>query len=366
MIESIGSGLVYRNPKPHLRARHTWHPSLVLLGSGELVATFDIGQGAESLDYRTYVARSSDGGASWSEPAPMFEDTASRRTTHSVRVSLMSDGTLVGFGGRFYRDDEELWLVNRDNLGYTEMDLILLRSRDEGRSWDGPQVIEPPLVGPAFETCHPVRELRDGRWLAPTSTWKDWNGEAPSGMKAVALVSHDKGKSWPEYLDVMDQYDRGVTSWEQSLAQLPDGRLLAVIWAFNETTGRTEPTPYALSDDGRTFSAPRPTGFHAQTAKIQPLPDGRILCLYRGEDRPGLWANLSRLDGEQWVNLEEAPLWQGGESGMDGERASGDELSALKFGFPSMIRLPDGDVMAVFWCCEDGINNIRWFRISLH
>ena len=365
MIESPCTGLVYRNPKPYLRSVHAWHPSLVVFPDGELLATFDLGEAVQSLNYRTYMSRSNDDGATWSPPVRLFEDKVERPATHTVRVSRMADGRLVGFGGRSYCDDPEREVVDLETLGHGPMDLILLRSSDDGHTWSGPEVIGPPLVGPAFEICHSVIELRDGTWLAPTATWKGWDGEAPNGVKAIALVSYDRGESWPEYLDVIDQYDRGIVSWEQSLRQLPDGRLLAVAWAFNEREARTEPTPYAISEDGRTFSDPRPTGLQGQTAKILPLADGRILCLYRRNDKPGLWANLSRLDGDRWVNIEDAPLWQGAESGMRGKAPSGDELSALRFGYPQMVLLPDGDVMAAFWCCEDCIHNIRWFRIRV-
>jgi hypothetical protein len=34
MIEVVETGLVYRNPKPYLRAIHAWHPTLVLLDGG--------------------------------------------------------------------------------------------------------------------------------------------------------------------------------------------------------------------------------------------------------------------------------------------------------------------------------------------
>jgi hypothetical protein len=365
MIECVGTGLVYRNARPYLRAVHAWHPSLVQLGNGELLASFDLGQGAESLDYRTYLARSTDGGQTWTPPVRLFEDTVTRRATHSIRLSRVGDGTIVGIGGRFFRDDPEEGLSNRSNLGYVPMDLILLRSQDRGCTWSPPQTIAPPLVGPSFETCHAIVELRDGRWLAPTSTWKGWDGQAPNGMKAVALVSHDQGRTWPEYLDVMDQYARKVTSWEQSLVQLPDGRLLVVIWAFDEAAGRSLPNPYTLSSDGRKFSAPRPTGLRGQTAKIICLADGRILCLYRRDDRPGLWANLSRLEGDRWINLEETPLWQGAASGMTGQASASDELGGLKFGYPSLGQLADGDLLALFWCCEDCINNIRWLRLRI-
>lgn len=365
MIVCRATGLVYRDPKPYLRAIHAWHPSVVRLDDGELVVAFDLGQAVEALDYRTYLARSADSGETWSGPVRLFEDLVDRPTTHTVRISRTADGTLVGFGSRAYRDDPEQGLVNRENLGYAEMDLILLTSRDGGRTWDGPRTIEPPLVGPAFEICHGVRELGDGRWLAPTSNWKGWNGDAPNGMNAVALVSYDRGATWPEAITVMAAYDEGIIHWEQSLVELGDGRLLSVAWAVEERSGKTLPTPYAVSDDGRRFGPRRMTGLSGQTAKILALADGRILCLYRRHDRPGLWANLSRLDGDAWMNLEETLLWQGAESGMSGQAATGEELSQLRFGYPGMIELPGGDVFAVFWCMEDHVQNVRWFRLGI-
>lgn len=364
-MECVATGLVYRNPKPHLRAVHAWHPSIALLDDGQFVACFDLGQGPESLDYRTYLSRSHDQGETWTPPVPLFADPVTRRSTHTVRISRVSNGTLVGFGGRLYRDDPEQGVVNHENLGYVPMDLIVLFSHDGGHTWDGPHTITPPLVGPSFEICHAIRQLHDGRWLAPTSTWKSWDGHAPNGMNAVALVSHDQGRTWPDFIRVMDGYDRGIIHWEQSIAELPDGRLLAVAWAVEEQSGRSLPTPYAISSDSQSFDRSRPTGIRAQTAKILCLQDGRILCLYRRDDKPGLWANLVRIDGDAWVNLEESPLWLGAASGMSGNGSTSAELSALKFGFPSMVQTPDGHVMAVFWCVEDGIYNIRWLRVRV-
>lgn len=363
MIKILDQGVVYRNPRPHLRAIHAWHPSLVLLDDGSLLAGFDLGQAVEALDYRTYISRSRDQGKTWESPRLLFDDPVPRRSIHSVRLGRVKDGTIVGFGGRYYRDDPEEGVVNRANLGYVPMDLILLRSRDGGKSWDGPTTIEPPLVGPGFEICHRVIELRDGRWLAPTATWKGWNGASPNGMKAIALVSRDQGKTWPEWITIIDQYDHGVISWEQGLTELVDGRLLAVVWSFDERSGKSLPNRFALSDDGRTFSLPRENGLLGETAKLHTLPDGRVICLYRRLDKPGLWANLVRIDGDDWVNLAEVPIWQGPSSGMKGERSASDELSALKFGFPSIVQLPGGDVLALFWCVEECIHIIRWSRL---
>lgn len=365
MIEVISRGIVYRNPHPHLRSIHAWHPSIVQLSSGELLAGFDLGEAIESLNYRTYLSRSSDEGESWSEPEPLFNDVVTRRSTHSVRLSRISDGQLVAFGGRYYRDDPNEGIVNRANLGYVPMELILLRSNDNGKRWSPPQTIEPPLVGPAFETCHRIIELADGWWLAPTSTWRGWYGDEPHGMQAIALVSRDRGSTWPEWLRVIDQSQRGVISWEQGLTQLADGRLLAVVWSFDERAGKSAPNRYAISDDGTNFSAPLECGMQGETAKLLTLADGRVLCLFRRLDRPGLWGSIVHIDGARWVQLAEAPLWEGPKTGMLGAGTAAEELSGLKFGFPSAVQLPDGDVFVVFWCLEECLHVIRQVRLRI-
>src|SRR5690349_15891385 len=98
MITVRASGLVYRNPKPHLRAIHAWHPSLVLFDDGELVSSFDLGQGVESLDYRTHLTRSRDGGQTWEPPSRLLNESTTRPSTHSIRLSRTRDGSLIGFG----------------------------------------------------------------------------------------------------------------------------------------------------------------------------------------------------------------------------------------------------------------------------
>lgn len=365
MISVIDSGLVFRNPQPHLRSLHAWHPTLVQLHDGTLVAAFDLGQAVESLDYRTWLSRSKDGGQTWEPPRCLLPATTSGRSNDLIRLSHLCDGSLIGFGGRLYRDRVDEGFVNRATTGYVRMDLIVVRSNDGGNSWKVPAIIAAPLNGPSFEICHPIVELKDGRWLAPTSTWKGWDGEAPHGMQAIALVSHDRGKTWPVWITVVDQYSQGIVSWEIGLTQLHDERLLAVVWSFDEKNGRSIPNRYAISNDGCRFGPPRENGLRGETAKLLTLADGRVLCIYRRLDQPGLWANVVEIRGEEWINLDEAPIWQGAMSGMHGQKSAADKLSDLKFGFPQMIQLPDGEVMAVFWCLEDEVRNIRWTRIKI-
>ena len=372
MIQILGTSHIYRNPKPHLRARHAWHPTLVVIDQNELIAAFDIGEAVESLDYRTYISRSRDGGQTWDAPVPMFSDNLvkhpTRHTTHISRPRRMSDGELVAFIARFYRDDPEQGIWNPDTTGVVEMDLMVARSPDGGLTWRQPQHIAPPLVGQPFEVCHTIIELANGQWLAPVSCLRCWDGEAPNGLKVIAMVSADQGKTWPTYIDILDDFANGIVHFEQSVVQLADERLLAVGWAFDERSGKTEAVNYAVSHDGKTFSTPpRPTGLSGETSKLLALPDGRVVCVYRGIDPPGLCGTIAHLDGKQWRHDEPQVLWQGtSPTRMFGEATATDELRSLKLGCPNLTLLPDGDVLVAFWCHEDEVYNIRWIRLSVN
>jgi len=356
-------GWVYRNPKPYLRSRMAFHPSLVRLSEREFLATFDLGQAVEALDYHTVVARSLDGGRTWTLEGPLLASPPPS-TTHTIRISRLVDGTLVGFGGWHHRRDPEEGLINRDTGGFVPVTLFLVRSFNGGHQWTDPEILHPPLWSPAWEICHPIVELTDGRWLAPTATWRGWEGEHPAGEQAVVFISDNRGRSWPTFGRTFDGRTTGLSHLEQSVIELQDGRILAVCWVFDLRTGETFPTTYTLSDDrGETFREPRPTGFWAETCKVVQLPDGRLLCAYRRHDRPGLWATLARLDGERWVNLAHALLWSGSRSGPVSRGA--DVLSALTFGYPSLCPISSHEVLLLFWCQEECLTNIRWIRIEL-
>ncbi|NQU11721.1 exo-alpha-sialidase [bacterium] len=342
------------------------HPTISCLVNGELVCTFDLGQGPESLDYHTELARSTDGGRCWQVEGPLITPPAGRPTTHTIRTSALRDGRLVGFGCLAFRDDPEEGVLNRANLGHVPMDLILVESRDGGRTWSAPRRITPPLSNPSWEVCHPLRELPNGDWYVPISTWRGWNGALPAGEQAGLMISTDAGRTWPVWGRTFDGRRSGLIHWEQGVVVLADGRVLATAWVYDPKAGQTRPSLYTLSENnGRTFGPPQRTGFLAQTCKLLHLGRNHVLAVYRRDDQPGLWGTVARIDGDRWINLGEAALWTGATSGMAGLGKRSDELSGLKFGFPQMQLLPNGEVFLVFWCQEDAVTNIRWMRVGV-
>lgn len=369
MIEDLGSGVIYRNPTPHLTSRHAWHPSLVHLGGQEWFCSFDIAEAPESHDYTTYASRSTDDGRTWSAPERLIAAN-DHDGSASIRVTRLRDGRLMGFGALHTKRAPLQGMLNPDNFGYTPMNLGLIESADAGATWSTPRLLPHMLAGADFETCSAMVESADGRLFAPTATWRSWDGSEPHGMKAVLLVSHDGGSTWPDTIVVRDNWDEHITNWEQSVVQLAGGDLVAVTWQYGLDSGEVSPSSYVHAADGEHFDDEGLTGFLGETTKMVVLGDESLLALYRRRDQPGLWATHARFDptgerGARWTSLESTSVWSGATSGMDPGDNGTQQLSGLRFGYPSPVLRPDGDVQVAYWRRTDEINEIVWQRLRM-
>lgn len=367
-ISKIETGIVYRNPNPHVRSIHAYFPSVVTMGNDEILVSLVTGEAFEAVNLDTHVVRSADGGRTWSEPQPIIPADQKHLASNCGRLLAVSETEVVSMVVKSRRERyPDAGLANSENLGFVPTDLFVVRSLDRGHTWLPPVEVKPPLDGPSFEACSAIVKLRDGRWLWPTSTWRSWDNKEPNGMKMIALVSYDGGASWPAYLNVMDNTDAGVINWEGKIVELNDGRLLAVSWAYDEKNGVDRQNQYAISTDGgHRWTAPASTGLHGQTMAIIQLPDDRIVAVYRRMDEPGLWLNIAELTDEGWINVQEECLWGGAKAELNAR--TGDmvrDFNDLKFGAPYLTLLPDQAVMVVFWCYERLVSNIRWIRFNI-
>lgn len=369
LIEVLGTGILYRNPRTHVRSIHAYFPSIVTMPDGEMLASLCLAEAFEAVDMHVWLARSVDCGATWTMERRLTPETPGRLTSDACRLTAMPDGEVVAFVVRHDRTEHpDEGLTNVENMGFVPTELLLMRSADGGHTWSVPETMAPPLVGPSFELCSPITLLRDGRWLLPTATWRGWSGECPNGMRTIALVTHDRGITWPEWMPVFGEPGASILHFESKVVELPDGRLVGIAWGYDEANSSDLPNQYTVSEDGgRTWSPPRSTGLIGQTLAPFVLPDARILSVYRRIDRPGLWASISSLDGDRWLNEAEAPLWGAGAAGLT---SSGENMAqnfhVLRFGAPCVHRAPDGSVYVAFWCYEDCVSNIRWIRMAVN
>ena len=367
MLRNIKSGIIYQNPSPHLKSIHAYFPSVVVTNDGEMLATVVLGEAFEAVDMHTSLFRSTDLGETWKNEGRLYPGTKDRITSDYSRISILPDGELIVLmlrADRSVHPDEGL--TNAETLGFVPSEFVTFRSMDHGHTWNGPDVIDSPLGDTPLELCSPITPVKDGRCFIPTSTWKYWDGSIPAGYRMVALITHDLGKSWTEYRDVMVDPKQEIQYWESKIIEISDDRLLSVAWAYNHVHKKDLPNQFVLSHDGgKSWSTPQSTGLSGQTLTPFLLDDGRIFSVYRRMDKPGLWANISRIKDDQWINESSEPLWGQNVAGLTGE---GDNMThlfnVLKFGAPCITRLPDGTIFIAFWGVENCISVIRWFKLT--
>ena len=366
-ISILSTGLVFRGQEdaPHLR--NAYFPTVAELADGTLVAAMDIGQKMEALDLRSFSCRSKDGGQTWSTPAKIFEpDTSRFPSTTTCRISRTHDNKLVGIACSVPRTRGGEVPVNPETDGFLDETLIIVRSND-GVTWTAPQVINPPLNWPVMEVAATILPLNKDRWLWPTSLFLNWEGHSPTDIKAYVAISRDQGTTWDRTTDVFNFWSRKTFAWEQKMTRLSDGRLLNICWCYNSQTKQHEVNRYAISgDQGDSYSAPRDTPLHGQTCTVLGLEDNHVLAVYRRTDKRGLWGHLAKIEGERWTPVADLAIWGSDVSALaDGKSSDLRNLHELRFGFPTLIRLKNGDVFCVFWGLEDGLTVIRWYRLKV-
>ncbi|MGI6562863.1 MAG: sialidase family protein [Clostridia bacterium] len=365
-IEMIHSGILFKNPKPYLKSVQAYFPSVVQCDNGDFVAAAVVGEAFEAVNLRNILFRSKDNGATWELQGPLYEPEPGKPISEACRIAKSKTGELSAFIMRHDRFREDFGLTNPDTLGFVPVTLAMSFSNDHGYTWSKPEPFDPPLIGPAFEMCSPVTYYKD-ICLLPTSTWPDWDGNCPEGLKMVAFLSYDQGRTWPEYTVVMQRPERRIYFWESKIIPVDSGRLLAVAWAYDDEAGADLENHYAISDDGgKTFGPAMSTGLQGQTLTSIYIEDGRILSAYRRMDKRGLWLNLSVLDGDRWINIDQTPLWGADEDNLTGQgKNMSEKFKELKFGAPHMLKCKDGTILLSFWCVENGLGIIRFCRFKI-
>ena len=368
MFKNLSTGLIYRNPIPHIKSIQAYFPSVAVMANGKMLATIVLGEAFEAVNLHTHISRSKDNGETWTLEGPIYHSKQERLTSDSARLTSLPNGELIVLMACNDRTEHaEGGLTNPGTFGFVPTEFLTLRSEDFGRTWSEPEMIDSPFGDTPLELCSPITPLKNGACVIPTSTWKKWDGSNPYGRRMVALVSHDLGRNWPEYVNVMVDPKQENNYWESKIIELSDGRLLAVAWVYNHDVNRDMPNHYSLSEDGGiNWSEPLSTGLMGQTLTPFLLDNGEILSIYRRMDEPGLWANVSRIKDSEWINEHSEPLWGHQVQGLTG--TSKDMIrnfNVLRFGAPCIARLPDGTIFVAFWGYEDYVSNIRFFKFRI-
>jgi hypothetical protein len=225
----LESNVIYRNPYPGHQAVSAFHPFALRLSERELLCSFRHGQAMYSRDGMTHIARSLDGGRSWTHEGPIVDRSIGERYYQygSGKMALLKDGSIVLAGVRCDRTDPTLFYANPKTGGSLPLEIFTVRSFDGGRTWSQPLLGEFPAKRADSEPSlsSPVTVLNDGRWMLLFETWAGYEAKELDIVSYV-VFSRDEGRTWGDTTVVADgrSYDRSFS--HGNITPLADGRYL--------------------------------------------------------------------------------------------------------------------------------------------
>lgn len=237
--------------------------SLTPLPGGDLACVWFGGTQEGKGDISIYFSRLRTGAESWGEPLRLSDDPG-----RSEQNPLL-----------FPAPDGSLWLLHTSQHAGNQNTAVVKRriSRDGGLTWSAPDVL---IDTPGTFVRQPIVVVPDGDWLLPcflcrTSPGTRWLGEQDV---SVVKISSDAGRTWR---DCLVPESTGLVH----MNIVPDGRggLLALFrsrWADHIYASRS-------SDNGKTWSPPRPAGLPNNNSSIQAraLADGRLALVFNNSRR---------------------------------------------------------------------------------
>ena len=219
-------------------------------------------------------------------------------------IETALDGTLLAFAeARKYGGSDP-------GYGQQDIDLVLKRSTDGGRTWSPMQIIEDP--GELWSAANPttVVDRQTGQvWVIYLRSQPErstaTSRPGTDDMQTLARTSSDHGLSWSEPLDLTQvARDYQDATWPASVVgpggaiQMRNGRLVAPVWKV---------APYGVfaifSDDhGRSWQrgALVPGGQGGNEDQLVELADGRLLLDIRQSGGPHRWLATSDDGGQTW------------------------------------------------------------------
>ena len=366
-MKVIRSSIIYENPLPQLRSRHAFFPNIAELGNGRLAAAFVIGEAFESVDSKSYISFSDDGGESWSKPERIFDHGENENIyTEYAKITALPDGRLAAMGYAFLRNDPELPIGNPETGGLLPDFSFYAISDSSCRSFEKMIPIS-CAFGDGVEASAPITVLDNGDWITPITGFPDWNGKMSARVCGRALRSNDEGRTWSDDAICMD-FDGDVTCYELRMCQLDSGVLVCVGWNERISTGERLDNHFTISyDGGKTWSKPQSTGVRGQASSVCAIGGEKLLALHavrRDTDKPGIYANVIDLSSGKWQIIDSSVVWEP-ETPVLKDTKMAEIFSFLKFGQPGAIKLSDGDVMMSHWFCKDGQYKTVATRIKL-
>ena len=374
-----------------------------VLRNGELVAVFNEERFPFHHDSgRTVLMRSNDGGISWRpDPPQIVLDWSDTTGNWDCGICQLQDGTLLvnftitGFFKRGQKPSQPSWAARP----WTEqwgnwtwafktqgwLGTYVVKSKDGGETWSAPIPVN----------VRPLKHggCRLGCWQLPSGAilmglygrirGYGEEGEGESTRSAL-MISEDGGDHW-EYYSTLAYDPASIVDYEEpALLRLEHGRLVCFMRTHVNPSGDAKNMVMVVSDDdGFSWTPPKWTNIWGYPPELIPLRDGRYLMVY-GYRRPpyGVRGVVSE-DGLKWDVRDEFVIREGGVPRFAGADRPGSSMmtpsSGLKsagqvrwdnpgiyqhIGYPSVVQLPDGTIVASYHEWSDDPEPLQYVRCT--
>ncbi|NKB66098.1 MAG: hypothetical protein GKR89_03470 [Candidatus Latescibacteria bacterium] len=339
---------------------------------GTLVCTYRESMGHSSRPFsRIIVRRSHDRGLTWGPRQVVVERTEEEAARglgrlNCSRITACADGSLLLIVDLLLKESFEEYLLPGMCMN------LLLRSRDHGATWEGPEE-----TGISEGIVPSIKELTHGNLIVGvTEQWPGAKGAEDYVEVQTSYLSSDGGRSWEGPFKVPNPEGTPATGlpWrlnEGDYAELDDGTLVLYMREDGEHLSAWK----SLSrDGGRTWSVPvRTQMMHCLgRPSVGRLRSGEIAVTYRVScglsTSLGLYVETARealsgfpvragdaADPENYNRQTEARF-----AFLDNDRA----LSADS-GYSGWVQLPDGALYVVNYITDDAPRaHIRGYRVD--
>jgi hypothetical protein len=317
---------------------------------------------------------SEDLGDSWSVAVPVFDGRRlqPKQTAVSGALCQSREGQLLAVFGTVEGLPDGVYMFSPEGKELPRR-LCLSRSSDNGQSWEPPELLTlAGLSWPAI-TSKPL-SLPDGEICLPIEY------KTSDGVIATAMAfSSDGGRQFGSPVTVAADPSARLNLCDVRFDQLPDGRLIALIWTFLEDNEETIEVHQSFSSDrGRSWTPPQSTGFVGQITAPLSLPGGRLIAVSNYRHLPEgirLWVSFD--EGSHWNLDEPIQMWDSGSGRMLGkvlepeQRATRNEgiwetLPAFTFGTPDLLIFADGSLLMTYYATVNDIIHVRACRFQIH
>ncbi len=350
-LTKVRDFLIYRNERYYCGPG----PSAVQLSDGRILVAFRRAYnwvpegiwGHEHPSTEGCLTESLDGGHTWSVPR-IF--TAGNITNQNL--TLLPDGSLLcitqrsellplsvyarmlkeqsNFGGR--RNEDFGWATGSHGVQ-------VMRSTDEGRSWQGPYFVSPipdcePLL-PGWPSPAGLRSsainLSDGTVGVSVYGFIDRHTEATS---VWFMTSSDEGETWAPRGRIAHDPEGKDYFNEAGVYQCANGKLVALMRAEK---AREKPLHISESTDlGSTWTPPQRQEVRGYPYQAAPMSSGNVLLAYGHRFDPlGVRARLLDAECSDPADAEELVLRDDGKT--------------KDLGYPHVLPLQDGTALVTYY-----------------